>query len=126
MNSIEQTPASGSNFAGEKTIHPVCTRFPCDHAYKRQAHRPTEDNEVRHVVSAGTGDDWSVAVTAWDDDPWCVTVTTPETPWTFEDPEAASRFAADVQKATVWALKAMIPTQATRASMDQAREGGTR
>ena len=91
----------------------TCTRSPCDSALA--GHQLNSDGEVRHRTSVGSGDDWSVAITAWDDDPWCVDVELPETLWTFADVEAASRFGGAVQRASVWALKATMEEPLTHA-----------
>lgn len=93
----------------------ACTRFPCDSAFRRVTHQPDSGGSVRHRTSVGSGDDWSVAIIAWDDDPWCVDVKIPEALWTFEDVEAASSFAQAIQRAAVWALKATARARLTNA-----------
>ena len=93
----------------------ACTRFPCDSAHSGRSHEPDSDGEVQHRVSVGSGDDWSVSITAWDDDPWCVDVKIPEALWTFEDVEEAANLGHAIAKAAVWALKATARASLTHA-----------
>ena len=54
----------------------TCDRLPCDSAYSRRGHRPDEDGDVIHFVSAGgsSSEGWRVAIMAAGDGDWRVVV----------------------------------------------------
>jgi hypothetical protein len=94
-----------------------CSRFPCDSAYRRSTHTPTEEGTVVHRVSVGektmlVDDEWSyewaVSVVAMDDlgdpGPWHLYVEVPaRSRWL--STEEAEDFAREVTRAALWAAK---------------------
>lgn len=57
---------NGTNAAGDDWSSVTCTRFPCDYAYERRAHRPDETGTTNHLVSVAGADDqgWRVQLQA--------------------------------------------------------------
>lgn len=91
----------------------TCTRYPCDHAYQRCAHRAAATNAPHRVAADHdnelTGDGeirrrWDVAAVAAGHGPWKVQATPATSPFEFTGAGDAMRFSAAVQRAVMYSL----------------------